>query len=48
MPFRALRHTAASLQLSQGVHPRVVQERLGHSTIAITLDIHSHLIPSMG
>lgn len=47
VPFHALRHTAASLLLSQGVHPKVVQERLGHSNIAMTLDIYSHLIPSL-
>ena len=46
--FHALRHTAATLLLLQGVHPKVVQERLGHSNISMTLDIYSHLIPSMG
>ncbi|MEJ7655072.1 MAG: site-specific integrase [Chloroflexia bacterium] len=45
--FHALRHTHASLMLSQGIHPKVVQERLGHSTVALTLDTYSHLIPSM-
>ena len=48
LPFHALRHTAATLLLLQGVHPKVVQERLGHATIAMTLDTYSHLIPSMG
>jgi integrase len=33
--------------LQQGVHPKVVQERLGHSTISMSLDIYSHVIPSM-
>ncbi|MGN6609146.1 MAG: site-specific integrase [Jatrophihabitans sp.] len=42
-----LRHTWATLALQAGVHPKVVQERLGHSNIAITLDIYSHVIPSM-
>lgn len=42
-----LRHTAASLQLQWGTHPKVVQEMLGHSTIAITLDLYSHVIPTM-
>ena len=42
-----LRHTAASLALRNGIHPKVVQEMLGHSTIAITLDIYSHLMPTM-
>jgi integrase len=39
------RHTHASLMLKQGIHPKVVQERLGHSTIAITLDTYSHRSP---
>jgi integrase len=33
--------------LASGVHPKVVQERLGHSSIAITMDIYSHLMPNM-
>jgi integrase len=41
------RHTHASLLLKQGVHPKVVQERLGHSTIAVTLDIYSHVAPGL-
>ncbi|HLZ07240.1 MAG TPA: site-specific integrase, partial [Chloroflexota bacterium] len=45
--FHDLRHTAATLLLSQGTHPKVVQERLGHATIAMTLDVYSHLLPSM-
>lgn len=45
--FHTLRHTHASVLLSNGVHPKIVQERLGHSKISITLDIYSHLIPSM-
>jgi integrase len=45
--FHDLRHTAASLLLSQGVHPKVVQERLGHATIAITMDTYSHVMPSL-
>ncbi len=48
IPFHGLRHTAATLLLLQGVHPKVVQERLGHSNISMTLDTYSHLIPSMG
>lgn len=48
LPFHALRHTAATLLLLQGVHPKVVQERLGHANISMTLDTYSHLIPSMG
>ena len=42
-----LRHTAATLALSAGVHPKIVSERLGHSSIAITLDTYSHVLPSM-
>ncbi len=42
-----LRHTSASLMLTAGVHPKVVSERLGHSSIAITLDLYSHVIPGM-
>ena len=41
------RHTHASLMLKQGVHPKIVQERLGHSTIAITLDTYSHVTPGL-
>ena len=45
--FHDLRHTAATLLLVQDVHPKVVQERLGHSRIAITLDTYSHVLPTM-
>ena len=41
------RHTHASLLLKQGVHPKIVQERLGHSGIAITLDLYSHVAPGL-
>jgi integrase len=41
------RHSHASIMLKAGVHPRIVQERLGHSTIAITLDIYSHVSPGL-
>ena len=50
MPYlslHGLRHTWATLALQAGVHPKIVQERLGHSTIAITLDIYSHVNPAM-
>ena len=46
--FHDLRHLHASLLLSLNVHPKVVQARLGHSTIAVTLDLYSHLMPGMG
>ncbi len=45
--FHDLRHTAATLLLAQGVHPKVVQEQLGHSQIGQTLDTYSHVLPSM-
>ena len=41
------RHTHASLMLMLNVHPKIVSERLGHSGIAITLDLYSHLLPGM-
>ena len=42
-----LRHTSATILLKQGVHPKVVQERLGHANISITLDTYSHILPGM-
>lgn len=45
--FHDARHTHASLMLKQGVHPKIVQERLGHSNIAITLDTYSHVVPGL-
>ena len=42
-----LRHTHASHLLKEGIHPKVVSERLGHATIAITLDTYSHLLPGL-
>lgn len=41
------RHTHASLMLKQGVHPKIVQERLGHSSVGITLDLYSHVAPGL-
>ena len=46
--FHDLRHTAATLLVGRSVHPKLVQELLGHASIAITLDRYSHWIPSMG
>src|SRR5215217_750139 len=46
--FHDLRHTCATLLLGKGVHPKFVQELLGHANIAITLDTYSHVIPGMG
>jgi integrase len=45
--FHDLRHTAATLMLSRGIHPKVVAEMLGHATVAVTLDIYSHVTPDM-
>ena len=47
IPLHGLRHTWATLALQMDVHPRVVQERLGHSNIAITLQTYSHVLPIM-
>ena len=41
------RHTHASLMLKQGIHPKVVQERLGHSSIQMTIDTYSHVAPGI-
>jgi integrase len=45
--FHDLRHTAATLLLGQGINPKIVSEMLGHSTVAITLDLYSHVTPTM-
>jgi integrase len=45
--FHDLRHTHATQLLKEGVHPKVAQERLGHATIAVTLDLYSHVMPGM-
>lgn len=45
--FHDLRHTHATLLLQQGVHPKVVSERLGHSTIGITMDTYTHVLPNL-
>ena len=45
--FHDLRHSHATQLLSAGVHPKIVQERLGHSTIAVTMDIYSHVSETM-
>lgn len=42
-----LESASASLLFSQGTHPKVVQEVLGHATVAITLDVYSHMVPGM-
>ncbi len=45
--FHDLRHTFASIMFSLNVHPKTVQEALGHSSVILTLDTYSHLIPGM-
>ena len=45
--FHDMRHANATLMLIEGVHPRVVAEMLGHSKIAITMDLYSHVIPAL-
>jgi len=45
--FHDLRHTAATLLLASGVHPKVVAEMLGHSSVRVTLDVYSHVTEPM-
>jgi len=45
--FHDLRHTHAALLIAQGVHPKAIQERLGHSSIRVTLDRYGHLLPAI-
>jgi integrase len=45
--FHGLRHSAATLMLALGVQPKVVQETLGHSRIAVTIDLYSHVLPHL-
>lgn len=47
MRFHDLRHASASLQLTPGIHPRVVMETLGHSNIGQTMDIYTHVLPTL-
>jgi integrase len=47
MRIHDLRHTAATHLLTRGVHPKIVQELLGHSTITLTLDTYSHVTPTL-
>jgi integrase len=43
----SLRHTAATEMLREGIHPKVVADRLGHSTTRMTLDVYSHVVPAL-
>jgi len=45
--FHDLRHTNATLMLKKGIHPKIASERLGHSSIGITMDIYSHVLKGM-
>lgn len=45
--LHGLRHSYATIALEAGIHPKVVSERLGHSTVSLTLDIYSHTIPAL-
>ena len=45
--FHGLRHSHATQLLAAGIHPKVAQERLGHSTIATTMDLYSHVTKTM-
>lgn len=45
--FHSLRHSAATMMLTLGEHPKVVQEQLGHSRIAVTMDVYSHVSPHL-
>ncbi len=42
-----LRHAHATLMLQAGIHPKIVSERLGHASVAITLDTYSHVLPGL-
>ena len=46
--YHDLRHSCATLLLTKGVHPKLVSEMLGHSSVAITLDTYSDVIPELG
>ena len=45
--FHSLRHPHSTLLLAAGIHPKIVQERLGHSRIDVTMDTYSHVIPGL-
>ena len=47
MRLHDLRHSHATHLLTSGVHPKIAQERLGHSSVAITLDLYSHVLPGL-
>ena len=45
--FHDLRHTHATLALQVGIHPKIMSERLGHTSTSFTLDIYSHAVPTL-
>ena len=47
MRLHDLRHSHATHLLTSGVNPKIAQERLGHSSVAITLDLYSHVLPGL-
>ena len=47
LTLHGLRHAHATLALTAGVNPKIVSERLGHSSIAVTMDVYSHVLPGM-
>ena len=47
LPFHHLRHTCATLLLTKRVHPKIVSQILGHSSVSVTLDMYSHMIPGL-
>ena len=47
MRFHDLRHSAATLLLGKGIHPKIVSEMLGHTQVGITLDVYSHVTATM-
>ena len=47
LTIHGLRHTHATMLLEAGINPKVVSERLGHASVATTMDIYSHVLPDM-
>ena len=47
MTVHGLRHSHSTILLDEGVNPKVVSERLGHATIATTMDVYSHVMPGL-
>lgn len=47
MRLHDMRHAFATMLLTSGIHPKIASEALGHSTVGITLDTYSHVLPNM-